>query len=108
MQFKGTTLEEVVGKDMQVFLMTDTPNLSSLPLCQAFILNEKLWIDCAPGLERKYVAPVPDHAIIARNDNSLDTGRYGVFVAASSQLGRLVRRLFELKELAIKTGIDKD
>jgi hypothetical protein len=95
--YNNTTLEDVTDKDVDVFLNTDGSMISSLPLCRTFLKDGQLWVDCIPHLEKKYTAPVPDNAMISRNDKALDAGRYGVFVNPATELGRLARHLMDAK-----------
>ena len=84
--------------DVDVFLVYGDDDVSSLPLCRTFLLSGRLWIDCAPALNRKFAAPVPDDVLISRNEDCLTVGRYGVFVPLCCRLGRLVADLVHLTE----------
>jgi hypothetical protein len=94
--FNKTTLVDVTDADIDVFLVHDENEVSSLPLCRTFLLGGRLWIDCAPELNRKYTAPVPDNVLISRNENCLAFGRFGVFVPVGSELGNLVADLLDV------------
>lgn len=96
--FNHTTLTDVTDADVDVFLVYEGDEVSSLPLCKTFLRSGRLWMDCAPKLKRKYTAPVPDDVLISRNEECLTMGRYGVFVPAWSRLGRLVAELIDLAE----------
>ena len=94
--FNKTTLADVTDANVDVFLLNDDNEARSLPMCETFLLRGRLWIDCAPSLNRKYTAPVPEDVLISRNEDCLALGRYGVFVPAGSMLGNLVADLLEV------------
>jgi hypothetical protein len=94
--FNKTTLADVTDANIDVFLLNGDNEVSSLPLCRTFLLDDRLWIDCAPSLDRKYSAPVPDDVLISRNEDCLVLGRYGVFVPVGSELGNLVADLLDV------------
>jgi hypothetical protein len=97
MQFcNQTTLADVTDADIDVFLLSGGNEVRSLPLCRTFLLGGRLWIDCAPELNRKYTAPAPENAFISRNEECLAIGRYGVFVSAESILGALAAELLDV------------
>lgn len=90
--------------DVDVFLVYGDDEVCSLPLCRTFVARGRLWMDCAPAMDRKYVAPVPDDVLVSRNEECLTMGRYGVFVPVSSRLGRLVAELVDLTERKRRAG----
>lgn len=94
--FNKTTLADVTDADVDVFLLNGDNWVRSIPLCKTFVLSGRLWIDCAPELNRKYTAPVPDDVLISRNEDCLAIGRYGVIVPAGSELGKLVLDLLDV------------
>jgi hypothetical protein len=94
--FNKTTLADVTDANVDVFLLNGDNRVRSIPLCKTFVLSGRLWIDCAPELNRKYTAPVPQDVLISRNEDCLSLGRYGVFVPAGSELGKLVRDLLDV------------
>ena len=96
--FNNTTLEDIVDRDIDVFLKSSGSMISSLPMCKTFLLENELWIDCVPPLNRKYTAIIPQTAIISRNEQSLDTGRFAVFVDQTTQLGQLVASLMVARQ----------
>ena len=96
--FNKTTLDDVTDANIDVFLLNGDNEVSSLPLCRTFMLSGRLWIDCAPELDRRYTAPVPDNVLISRNENCLAFGRFGVFVPVGSELGNLVANLLDVAE----------
>jgi hypothetical protein len=91
-----TTLADVTNTDIDVFLLNGEDEVSSLPLCRTFLRAGRLWIDCVPALNRKYVAPVPANVMVSRNEVCLAAGRYGFFVPVGSLLGNLVADLLDL------------
>ena len=82
--------------DVDLFLVYGDEEVSSLPLCRTFVRRGRLWVDCAPTLDHRYAAPLPDDVLISRNEDCLAMGRYGVFVPLWSRLGRLVADLVDL------------
>ena len=84
--------------DVDLFLVYGDEEVSSLPLCRTFLRRGRLWVDCAPALDRRFAAPLPDNVLVSRNEDCLTTGRYGVFVPLRSRLGRLVADLVALGE----------
>ncbi|HJT35405.1 MAG TPA: hypothetical protein VJ783_25490 [Pirellulales bacterium] len=94
--FNKTTLADVTDANIDVFLINDENEVSTLPLCRTFLLRGRLWIDCAPELARRYTAPVPDDVLISRNEDCLALGRFGVFVPGGSELGNLVADLVDV------------
>lgn len=84
--------------DVDLFLVYGDEEVSSLPLCRTFLSRGRLWVDCAPALDRRFAAPFPDNVLVSRNEDCLTTGRYGVFVPLRSRLGRLVADLVALGE----------
>lgn len=55
-------------------------------------------MDCVPRLNRKYIASVPDDALVSRNEMSLEADRYGAFVEPNSILGNIALQLLAAKE----------
>jgi hypothetical protein len=94
--FNETTLADVTDANIDVFLLNGESEVSSLPLCRTFLLGGRLWIDCAPELDRRYTAPMPEDVLISRNENCLVFGRFGVFVPVGSELGNLVADLLDV------------
>lgn len=94
--FNKTTLADVTDANIDIFLLIGDNEVNTLPLCRTFMLCGQLWIDCAPELDRRYAAPVPDNVLISRNEDCLAFGRFGVFVPVGSQLGNLVADLLEV------------
>ena len=94
--FHKTTLADVTNANVDVFLLNGDNRVRSIPLCETFLLSGQLWIDCAPELNRKYTAPVPDDVLISRNEDCLALGRYGLIVPAGSELGKLVHDLLDV------------
>lgn len=88
----------MTNADIDLFLVYGDDDVSSLPLCRTFLRSGQLWVDCAPALNRRFAAPVPDDVLISRNEDCLAIGRYGVFVPVWSRLGRMVADLVALGE----------
>jgi hypothetical protein len=93
--FNHTTLADVTDVNIDIFMLSGGNEVRSLPLCRTFLLGGRLWIDCAPELNRKYTAPVPENVLISRNEDCLAIGRYGVFVPTGSKLGDLAAELLD-------------
>jgi hypothetical protein len=93
--FNRTELADVTDVNIDIFLLRGGNEVHWLPLCRTFLLSGRLWIDCAPELDRKYTAPVPEDVLISRNEDCLAIGRYGVFVSAGSKLGTLAADLLD-------------
>jgi hypothetical protein len=108
--FNNATYGEIIDRDVDVYVQLDSSSktdlISALVLCRTFVRDGALWVDCAPDpthLRRKYTAPVPDDAIVARQDTELDVGKYGIFVPPESELGRLANQL-----LAARATYDRE
>ncbi len=91
----GITLENVVDQKVSVCICFDAPNAESMPACEIFVQDGKLHVDCAPPLTRRYTAPVPKGAKFAR---SADHDGLAVFVLPSSELARLIQKLWERED----------
>lgn len=96
--FNGVTLEDIKNKTVDVFLRTDTGTITSAVLCQTFVHDGCLWIDFIPHLHHKYTAPLPDDAVISRNEAELSVGRFGIFVLPTSSAGQLLKSLIDAKQ----------
>jgi hypothetical protein len=91
----GATPENVLGQTIAVYIREGGEDISSLPGCRVFAQDGRLQIDCAPPLHRRYTAPVPNGAMFAR---ATDGGELAVFIAPSSDLARLITKLWEKEE----------
>jgi hypothetical protein len=91
----GATPGNVVDQTVSVYICRDERYSSSLPNCNTFVQDGKLHVDCAPSLKRRYTAPVPKGAMFAR---STSEGELAVFVLPSSELARLIQKLWEKEE----------
>jgi hypothetical protein len=101
MQFyNDTSLRDITNKDVSVLIVADGgATIETVENCQTFLDRGRLCVDLIPQFNRKYAAPIPDDAIISRNEIELSLARYGVFVCPQSPLGHLACRL-----LAVKSG----
>lgn len=88
----GATAENVVDREVQVYIRTDGDHISSMPGCRTYLREGQLWVDCAPPLKRKHVAPLPRGAMLAGSAEDESTG---AFVLAKTELGKLVHRLWD-------------
>jgi len=91
----GATPDNVVDQEVSVYIRQEAPEIASLPNCHTFIEDGKLHVDCAPPLKRRYTAPVPNGAMFA---HSTDGDDLGLFVLPSSELARLIQKLWEKEE----------
>jgi hypothetical protein len=91
----GATPGNVVDQTVSVYICRDERYSSSLPNGNTFVQDGKLHVDCAPSLKRRYTAPVPKGAMFAR---STSEGELAVFVLPSSELARLIQKLWEKEE----------
>jgi hypothetical protein len=97
--FNNTQIEDITDKSVDGFLRTDDPTMiESVPMCETFTLDGQLWIDFMPQLNRKYVAPIPDDAMVSRNEVDLAIGRYAIFLHARSPAGSMLKQLLEAKQ----------
>jgi hypothetical protein len=80
---------------VSVHIVEDASGIASMPYCRTFVEDDKLHVDCAPPLKRRYTAPVPKGAMFAR---STDGGDLAVFVLPSSELAELIQKLWEKEE----------
>jgi len=88
----GATGENVLGQEIEIHIRSDEDTYSYMPGCRTYLSNGQLWVDCAPPLNRKHIAPMPRGAMISR---ATDDGQIAAFVAPRSELGTLVLRLWE-------------
>ena len=91
---RGWRYIEYIQK-VSVYVRQDGPVIVSMPDCQTFVQDGKLHVDCAPPLKRQYTAPVPKGAMFAR---STDSDHLAVFVLPSSELARLIQKLWKKEE----------
>jgi hypothetical protein len=91
----GATPDNVIDQKVSVYIWQDGVDLASMPDCQTFVQDGKLHVDCAPPLKRRYTAPVPKGAVFARSTDSDDLA---VFVFPSSELARLIQKLWKKEE----------
>lgn len=91
----GATPDNVIDQKISVFIRQDGSDIASLPDCQTFVQDGRLQVDCAPPLGRRYTAEVPPGAMFAR---SIDGGDLAVFIAPSSELARLIQKLWDKEE----------
>ena len=96
-----TSLRDITNKDVSVFIVVDGgATIHAVENCHTFLDHGRLCVDLIPQFDRKYAAPIPDDAIVTRNEIELSLARYGVFVDPQSPLGHLARRLMALKAQA--------
>ena len=91
----------MLGQTIAVYIRQDGADISSLPGCRVFSQDGRLRIDCAPPLHRRYTAAVPNGAMFAR---ATDGGELAVFIAPSSDLARLITKLWEKEERRAGSG----
>ena len=96
--FGGATLERITNQTIDVMISTSPTEMTSAELCKSFVKDGRLWIDMIPGLNRKYVAPMPRDAIIGRNESELSVGRFVVVISRSSEAGILLLQILETKK----------
>jgi hypothetical protein len=94
----GTSLKEITDKDVLVCLKTATRTVSAVEKCHTFIRDGHLWVDLIPRVAGKYVMPLPDDAIIGRNDVDPTVERYGIILSPHTQQGQYVQALIDAKE----------
>jgi hypothetical protein len=100
--FNGVKLNDIIDGEVDVYLKSRNPHLvSTLTSCQVFVEAGQLHVDCLPGADRKHVAPMPEDAVISRNDDRTSTGRIRVFVHATTHLGTVVLELTQAKTPAL-------
>jgi hypothetical protein len=93
----GTSLEEITDKDVMVCLKTATMKVSAVEKCHTFVTDGQLWVDLIPRLTGKYVMPLPDDAIIGRNDIDPTVEKYGIIISPHTQQGQFVQSLIDAK-----------
>ena len=103
--FHGATLEDIIDSDVHLVLSVpegadDDGDVISAPLCQTFMKDGELWVDCDPERSRTNVAPVPLSARVTRQDKDLAIGRFCIMVDPSTELGLLIQRNFEAQQRA--------
>lgn len=88
----GAAPDNVIDEKVSVYVRQDGPEIASMPDCHTFVQDGTLHVDCAPPLKHRYTAPVPKGAIFAR---ATDRNDLAVFVPPSSELARLIQKLWE-------------
>lgn len=91
----GATPANVIDQRLSVYIRQDGPSIACIPDCRTFVQDGKLYVDCAPPLKRRYTARVPTGAMFA---HSTDGAHLAVFVLPSSELARLIQKLWEKEE----------
>lgn len=88
-------LEDVVGRDVEVFVLGDSPIADSWPLARAFLHEGDLWVECisASGQQHKFRAPIS--AILICDDRNPPAPRYGIVVRLDTEAGRYIKRLID-------------
>ena len=90
MQFlNDVTLDDIVNNNVDVVMLTTGGMVELAQLCEVFLGDDVPFIDFIPKLNRQFVAPIPDDAIISINEAELSSGRYGVFIPRDSEAGKL-------------------
>lgn len=97
----GATPENIVDQRISVYIRSDELEIASMRDCHTFVQDGKLHVDCAPPLNRRYTAPVPNGAMFAR---SSDDEELAVFIPSTSELARLMLKLWEKEEKRGGTG----
>ncbi|WP_437186695.1 hypothetical protein SH668x_000044 [Planctomicrobium sp. SH668] len=92
----GASSENVVDQNVEVYILHNATEIESMPGCRTFVQDKKLHVDCAPPLQRRYTALVPNGAMFAR---STQDDALGLFVPPSSELASLIRKLFEHEKI---------
>jgi hypothetical protein len=86
----GTSLDDIITNGADVFATTPSGTAVQRPMCSIFMKDGIPWIDFLPHLNRKYSLPIPDEAIISRNDKELSVGRYAIFVTSDTAVGQSI------------------
>ena len=95
--FNGTSLEDIVGKSIDVYLKSDSDVIDSILFCDLFLRDGIPTIDFLPKFKREYTAPLPSDSVVSRNEVELSVGRYAVFISHLSEAGRLATGLLQAK-----------
>ena len=98
--FNGTTFDEIIDQDVEVFLRTNTPTITAIKDCRTFVRDGQVWIDLMPHVAGKYVMALPEDAGISRNDVDPSVRRYGILVLPNTPQGRMVQSLIDAKKAA--------
>lgn len=69
----------------------------TIAFCRVVLNGDQPVIDFIPQSDTRYVAPLPDDAIISRNEKELSAARYAVFISPHSAAGRLMAQLLKAK-----------
>lgn len=91
MQFlNDTSIEQLITHGADVFTVQPSGVSTQVPMCHVFMKDNSPWIDFIPALPRKYTLPIPEDAIISRNEVELSVGRYAIIVTGESVVGQTV------------------
>jgi hypothetical protein len=64
----GVTQEEIIGKDVDIYMDDGTDSNDLIKSCRVFFQQGQLWIDPMPHVKgKKSAMPLPDNAVISRN-----------------------------------------
>jgi hypothetical protein len=91
----GATPDNIIDQELDVYIRDSAPVVASMRKCHTFVEEGKLNIDCAPPLNRRYTPIVPNGAMFAR---STDDATLAVFVLPTSELARLIQKLWKKEE----------
>lgn len=94
----GTTLRDILDNPVMVVVDAgDGQRMNAIEFCEVFEDDGELFIDFIPQLARQQVAPMPDDAIVSRNDVELSVGRYGLVLPEGSLAWMQAVRLLAAK-----------
>jgi len=99
MQFlNDTKLDDLSQKKVSLILRSGS-NVVNVVVCSAIVRDGNLFLDCIPKRPGKYIAKVPDDAVISRRNESAPEhlGDFCVIVDPESEPGKLISSLSAAK-----------
>jgi len=90
----GLTINDLAQCDVVAYILL-SDNVQPIANCRTFTLDGVPHIDFIPKFDRRYSAPIPDDAIVAK---SVD-GEIGIFIQSASPAGLLAMKLAVLNKL---------
>ena len=93
--FNGTQLSDIMDNEVTVLLMAEpgSNEMEGVEFCRVFSNNGTPTIDFMKDGQGLHVAPIPDAAIVSRNETELAMSRYAVIIPRDSEAGKMAARL---------------
>lgn len=94
--FNSSKIEDFVDQEVLVAITSNTQNIETIT-GKAFLLENKLFIDVIPQLNRKYVVEVPDSSVFSFNEMMVTIPRCGIVIQRETNAGQFILNIIEQK-----------